>query len=300
MSNRLPTTKQLQYFVALARYQHFGKSAEACYVSQPAFSVAIRELENTLNAQLVDRDNKNVVITSVGRAVAEQARQILIGLQELHEIVGFSQGEMQGKLGLGVIPTIAPFLLPQVLPRLREAYPKLQLILVEGQTEELYRQLLEGTLDFLLLALPYDFRGVECYPLFRDHFKLASRKKSKLVDPSDYSVDTLPNESIFLLQDGHCLRDHALSACKISNHAKLSPISPNSLLTLVQMIDADLGISYLPEMALDSYLLANTQVATHDLPDRPFRDIGLAWRKGSNREQDFRLVGEFIRDTQRK
>lgn len=297
MANRLPTTKQLQYFVTLSKFQHFGKAAEASYVSQPAFSVAIRELENTLNVQLVDRDNKNVVITAVGRAIAEQARQILIGLQGLHEIAGFSQGEMQGKLNLGVIPTIAPFLLPKILPRLREVYPRLQLILVEGQTEDLYRQLLEGTLDFLLLALPYEFRGVETCSLFKDHFRLACRKGSALVNPRQYSVDKLPDESVFLLQDGHCLRDHALSACKLSNHAKLSPISPSSLLTLVQMIDADLGISYLPEMAVDSYLLANTDVVTHHLKDDPYREIGLAWRKGSNREQDFKLFGQFLKDS---
>lgn len=300
MANRLPTTKQLQYFVALSKFQHFGKAAESCYVSQPAFSVAIRELENCLNVQLVDRDNKNVVITAVGRAVAEQAKQVLIGLQGLHEIAGFSQGEMQGKLSLGVIPTIAPFLLPKILPKLRDAYPKLQLILVEGQTDELYRQLLEGTLDFLLLALPYDFRGVEVMSLFEDHFRLACRKGSNLVDdPKQYSVDKLPNESIFLLQDGHCLRDHALSACKISNHAKLSPISPSSLLTLVQMIDADLGVSFLPEMAVDSYLLANTRVITHVMKDNPYREIGLAWRKGSNREPDFKLFGQFLKDNRK-
>lgn len=295
MANRLPTTKQLQYFVALVKHQHFGKAADSCYVSQPAFSVAIRELENCLNVQLVDRDNKNVVITSVGKAVAEQARQILIGLQGLHEIAGFSQGEMQGRLNLGVIPTIAPFLLPRVLPKLRKAYPKLQLVLVEAQTEELYRQLLEGTLDFLLLALPYEFRGVETMSLFTDSFRIACHKNSSLLDPRNYSVDKLPEESIFLLQDGHCLRDHALSACKISNQSKLSPISPSSLLTLVQMIDADLGVSYLPEMAVNSWLLSQTQVSTFPMKDA-YREIGLAWRKGSNREQDFKLFGDFLKE----
>jgi LysR family hydrogen peroxide-inducible transcriptional activator len=295
MANRLPTTKQLQYFVAIVKHQHFGKAADSCYVSQPAFSVAIRELENTLNVQLVDRDNKNVVITAVGKAVAEQARQILIGLQGLHEIAGFSQGDMQGKLNLGVIPTIAPFLLPKVLPKLRKAYPKLQLVLVEAQTEELYRKLLDGTLDFLLLALPYDFRGVETMSLFRDRFRLACHKESELIDPKNYSVDKLPDESVFLLQDGHCLRDHALSACKISNQSKLSPISASSLLTLVQMIDADLGISYLPEMTVNSWLLNSTQVVTFPMKDA-YRDIGLAWRKGSNREDDFKLFGDFVKE----
>src|SRR5690606_18277220 len=134
MSGRLPTTKQLQYFAALARHQHFGKAAEACFVSQPAFSVAIRELESCLNVQLVDRDNKNVVITAVGQLIAEQARRVLIELQGLQEIASYSQGEMRGQLSLGVIPTVAPFLLPRVLPRLRRAFPGLQLLLHEAMS----------------------------------------------------------------------------------------------------------------------------------------------------------------------
>lgn len=294
MSARLPSTKQLQYLVALEKYEHFGKAAESCFVSQPAFSVAIRELEASLNVQLVDRDNKNVVITAVGRAIAEQAKKVLIELQGLQEIASFSQGEMRGQLSMGVIPTIAPFLLPKVLPRLRQAFPSLQLLLHEGMSEELYLQLLEGSLDLLLLALPYEMKGVATATLFRDSFHLAYRRNTCLIDPENYQVDKLPDASVMLLQDGHCLRGHSLSACKISNQAKLSPISASSLLTLVQMIDADLGISYLPEMALNSYLLANTEVVTRPLSSDTYREIGLAWRKGSNRENDFRQLGDFI------
>lgn len=294
MSARLPTTKQLQYFVALEKHQHFGRAADSCFVSQPAFSVAIRELENILNVQLVDRDNKNVVITSVGHAIAEQAKKVLIDLQGLHEIASYSQGSMRGRLSLGVIPTIAPFLLPKVMPKVRETFDSLQLILHEGMSEELYVQLLEGGLDLLLLALPYDMKGVETLSLFRDPFHLAYHRDTSLINPEQYQVDKLPDASVLLLQDGHCLRGHSLSACKISNQSKLSPISASSLLTLVQMIDADLGVSYLPEMALDSYLLANTQVETRPLPGEAFREIGLAWRKGSNRENDFRRLGEYF------
>ena len=294
MSTRLPTTKQLQYFVSLVKHQHFGKAADACYVSQPAFSVAIRELEACLDVQLVDRDNKNVVITSVGHAIAEQAQKVLIELQGLHEIASFSQGEMRGRLSLGVIPTIAPFLLPKFMPKLRKAFPNLQLVLHEGMSEELYVMLLQGSLDLLLLALPYEMRGVETVTLFKDPFHIAYNKKTRLLDPDEYQLDKLPDHSILLLQDGHCLRGHSLSACKISNQAKLSPISASSLLTLVQMIDSDMGVSYLPEMALASWMLANTQIATHTMSADSYREIGLAWRKGSNRENDFRLFGEFI------
>lgn len=296
MSGRLPTTKQLQYFAALARHQHFGKAAEACFVSQPAFSVAIRELESCLNVQLVDRDNKNVVITAVGQLIAEQARRVLIEMQGLQEIASYSQGEMRGQLSLGVIPTVAPFLLPRVLPRLRRAFPGLQLLLHEAMSEELYQQLLEGRLDLLLLALPYDMRGMETLPLFRDPFHLAFHRDTDLLDPEEHQVDKLPDASILLLRDGHCLRGHSLSACKISNQAKLSPIQASSLLTLVQMIEADLGVSYLPEMALGSYLLANTAIATRPMSEESYREIGLAWRKGSRREGDFKVLGEFFRE----
>ncbi len=294
MMNRLPTIKQLQYFVALVEHKHFGHAAQACHVSQPAFSVAIRELESILDVQLVDRDNKNVVITSVGRAMAEQAHKVLIEIQGLHEIAGFSKGDMQGKLSLGVIPTIAPFLLPVVMPRLRQAYPDLELILYEGMTEQLYVMLLEGSLDFLLLALPYDLKAVEFLTLFKDPFFLAYREGTHILDPKAYDLEALPDESVFLLQDGHCLRGHSLSACKISNQSKLSPISASSLLTLVQMVDADLGVSFLPEMAVDSYLLAGTNVKTSPLPEESHREIGLVWRKGSNRENDFKIFGEFV------
>ncbi|MDT8397593.1 MAG: hydrogen peroxide-inducible genes activator [Pseudomonadales bacterium] len=294
MSNRLPTIRQLQYLVALTRLQHFGKAAEACHVSQPAFSIAIRELESCLDSQLVDRDNKHVVITKVGRAVSEQAQRILNDIQELQQIAGFSKGNMQGRLSLGVIPTIAPFLLPTVLPGLRESYPALELILYEGMTEELYRQLLVGSLDFLLLALPYDLKGVEFLTLFRDPFHLAYRENTMILQEDHYDLEKLPDESIFLLQDGHCLRGHSLSACRISNQAKLSPVSASSLLTLVQMVDADLGISFLPEMAVNSSLLTNTKVKTRALSDDSYRDIGLVWRKGSSRENDFRIFGDFL------
>lgn len=294
--NHLPTTKQLRYFVALDQIGHFGKAAETCFVSQPAFSVAIRELESALNVQLVDRTNKNVTITSLGREVASQARLVLRDLEGLVDMAQSNQAPLTGRLNMGVIPTIAPFLLPQVLPALRQAFPDLKLYLKEDLTERVYDRLMDGELDIILIALPYELRNVTEMPLFDDRFYMAHQVKSRFIGPEDNGVQTLPSESVLLLEDGHCLRDHALSACRIKNADKVSSITATSLLTLVQMVDADLGITYLPEMAVTSPLLKNTQIKTVPLEKSSYREIGLVWRKASTRSKEFELLGEFIRD----
>ena len=292
----LPTTKQLRYFTALDKYRHFGKAAAACFVTQPAFSVAIRELEDTLELKLVDRTNKKVTVTAVGREIAVQARLVLRDLEGLVETARLNTAPMSGRLKLGVIPTIAPFLLPGLLPKLRRQYPELKLILHEDQTLRVYERLMEGELDVILIALPFELRNVETLSLFSDPFYLAYRSGTGLLDPSNYRVEQLPQESVLLMDDGHCLRDHALSACRIRNVDKVSPVSASSLLTLIEMVDADLGISYLPEMALGSWLLKNTRVKTVPLKSAPRREIGLVWRKGSARGSEFRELGEFIRE----
>lgn len=293
--NHLPTTKQLRYFVALEQYEHFSKAAESCFVSQPAFSVAIKELENMLNIQLVDRTNKNVTVTSLGRDIARQARVVLRDLEDLVDIARGNQAPLTGQLKLGVIPTIAPFLLPKLLPALRKSFPELKLYLKEDLTERVYERLMDGELDIILIALPYELRNVTDMPLFDDHFYLAHHQHSAFVDPARYNMNTLPTDSILLLEDGHCLRDHALSACNIKNADKVSSITATSLLTLVQMVDADLGITYLPEMAVKSPLLKNTRIKTIAMDDSSYRQIGLVWRKASTRRDEFEMLGNFIK-----
>ena len=292
----LPTTKQLRYFVSLEQRGHFGQAAEACFVSQPAFSVAIRELETLLNLQLVDRTNKSVTVTSIGKDIAAQARLVLRDMEGLVEMAEINQAPFCGKVKMGVIPTIAPFLLPKLLPRLRRTYPELKLYLQEDQTLRIYEQLIAGDLDVILIALPYQLRNIDSMVLFEDPFYLACRKNTKLFDPESQSIDQLPEESILLLDDGHCLRKHAITACKIRNISKVSNVSANSLLTLVEIVDADLGITYLPEMAIDSFLLKHTKVKTWPTKAGGNRKIGLVWRKGSVRGKEFRELGSFIRD----
>lgn len=290
----LPTVKQLRYFVALEEHQHFGKAAQACFVSQSAFSVAIRELESRLGVRLVDRTNRKVTVSQLGREVATQARLCIRDMEALVEVARGNREALAGPLRLGVIPTIAPFLLPRVLPALRKAHPRLQLLLREETTRRIYDQLMDGQLDLILLALPYELRNVELMPLFKDRFQLACRAGTKLVDPENYRFNRLNAQSVLLLEDGHCLRDHAISACRIRKLDKISRFSASSLLTLVEMVDADLGITYLPEMAEGSSILSGTRVKTYPMRDDAYRDIGLAWRRGSGRTDEFRLLGEFI------
>jgi LysR family hydrogen peroxide-inducible transcriptional activator len=291
---RIPTLKQLQYFLALTETEHFGRAAERCYVSQSAFSNAIRELETNLGAELVDRTNRSVTITATGQDVAVQARLVLRDVEDLVETARGPGEPLTGELRLGVIPTIAPFILPKLLPKLRRKYPALELLLTEDQTDRIYERLMDGELDVLLLALPWDLRGVEELELFNDVFCLACRDGTTRVDPENYRFSRLDADSILLLEDGHCLRDHALAACKIRGTEKLRRFGASSLLTLIEMVDADLGVTFLPEMARDSSLLRNTRVSLWPISESSYRTIGLVWRKGSRRIEEFRLLGEFL------
>lgn len=292
---QLPSTKQLQYFVALAEAEHFGRAAEAVHVSQSAFSNAIKELEIRLDTQLVDRTNRRVTITATGQQIATQARLCLRDVESLVEMAAGQKQPMTGSLRLGVIPTIAPFLLPRALPKLRRQFPSLRLYLIEDQTHRIYKRLMDGELDVLLLALPWEMRGVDTEVLFNDRFCLASREGTSKVDPDNYRFNRLDADSVLLLEEGHCLRDHALEACKIRNTQKVQPFAASSLLTLVEMVDADLGITFLPEMARDSTLLKNTRVRMYPLGENSHRKISLAWRKGSGRVDEFEILGKFFR-----
>ena len=230
----------------------------------------------------------------MGQQVAPMARLALRDVQDIVETARGGRRPLCGELRLGVIPTIAPFLLPKVLPKLRRRFPELRLLLIEDQTDLIYQRLMAGELDVLLLALPWEMRGTEHKVLFRDPFRLACRKGTERVDPENYRFSRLDANSVLLLEDGHCLRDHALAACKIKNTQKVQNFAASSLLTLVEMVDADLGITYLPEMARNSSILKNTAVQLHPLPDSSYRNIGLAWRQGSGRVDEFEMLGEFI------
>jgi LysR family hydrogen peroxide-inducible transcriptional activator len=293
-TKHFPSFRQLRYFVALVEQKHFGRAAAECFVSQSAFSIAIQELESVLGANLVDRTNRRVTITAAGQEIAVLARLCLRDLTSLVELARGQNRPLEGPLQFGIIPTIAPFLLPHLLPALRKDFPELKLFLHEDLTERLHEQLLDGTLDVVLLALPYELASIEALELFNDRFRLAARAGTVLVDPKEYRFNRLNAGSVLLLREGHCLREHAIDACRLRNTRTLNRFSASSLLTLIEMVDADLGITFLPEMAVGSALLQNTQVKTYPLSDKNYRTIALVWRRGSTRAEEFRTLGKFI------
>lgn len=297
MDKNIPTIKQLQYFCALAEEGHFGKAAAACFVSPSAFSAAIQHLETLLGVQLVDRTNRQVTITATGRELVSQARLCVRDVEDMVNLARRQRGPLSGPLRLGVIPTIAPFLLPRIVPRAGKAFPDLKLYLREDTTQALHTKLMAGDLDVILIALPYELRNVEVKRLFRDPFYLACRTGTRLIDPENYRFNRLNADSVLLLEEGHCLRDHAISACRLRNIDSISKFSATGLLTLVEMVDADLGITFLPAMADGSALLRNTRVKTYPLAERSYREIALAWRKGTGRAAEFGRLGEMIRET---
>jgi len=290
----LPTVKQLRYLVALEKHLHFGRAAETCFVTQSAFSVAIKDLETLLNVSLVDRTNRSVVFTSTGKLVAQQARLAIFDMEGIVDIAKSVQEPLSGVLKMGVIPTIAPFLLPKILPKIRKSFPKLELYLIEEQTKNIHQLMLEGELDVLLLALPFELINTETISIFNDPFKLAYKKGTTLINPDNFSPNKHNNDSIMLLADGHCLRDHALSACSLGRKTNISKFSASGLYSLIQMVDSDLGVTFIPQMAIDSGLLKNTKVQTKDLKDKSYREIGLAWRKSSVRKHEFKLLADVI------
>jgi len=293
-----PTTKQLQFIVMLDEYKHFGQAANACHISQSAFSTAIKALEHKLGVQLVDRTNKQIVFTDIGASIVRQARLCLSELDSLMALATGTHEPLSEKITLGVIPSIAPFILPAFVPYITQQHPQLQLYLREDKTHIVHEELLAGKLDVVLLALPFKLKGVETITLFDDPFLLAYHQHSKWFkdDNKKFNINDLPKESLLLLDDGHCLRDHALEACHLRSLEQISRFAATSLQTLLQMVASDLGVTFIPEMAKDSLMVKDSNIELMALPKTMNRQIGLAWRKGSARAEEFKLLGDILKD----
>lgn len=294
----LPTLRQFKYLVALRDHLHFSHAAEACFVTQSTLSAGIQELEALLGSTLVERSKRSVLFTPLGEEVVERARGLLDDAAGIAELVNASKAPLSGVVRLGVIPTIAPFLLPRALPALRRAYPELKLHLKEDLSQIVCADLMAGRLDVVLLALPYHCGDVETGILFEDPF-LAAYPAGEAPAAKKVAPDSLDRERLLLLEEGHCLRDHALAVCGGAAPRLGNSLLGTSLHTLVQMIDNGLGISLLPQMALDSGLLKGTEVETRELSGKaPARLIGLIWRKNSPSGEDFRKLAAFLREQQ--
>ena len=291
----IPSIRQLKYLVAVAEHRHFSKAAETCFVTQSTLSTAIRELEQQLGVMIFERNRKSVLITPVGERLLAQARTILGEVEDFVCLARAERGSLTGEIRLGVIPTIGPFLLPRMLCDLRQTYGKLRLYLKEEISARLASMLTQCKLDVLMLAFPYPLRDVETTILFEDEFLLCMPPGHSLEREPSVRQSQLRGESLLLLEEGHCLRDHALEACDLQSAETNLVYQGTSLHTLVQMVANGLGLTLLPAVAVAGDVLGDT-----NLPLRRFRSekvcrrIGMAWRKSDPRRDEYRVLAEFI------
>ncbi len=289
--------RQLRHLVAVADHGHFGRAAEACLITQSSMSASIKELETLLGKVLIERTRRSVMLTPLGADVVARARKVLTDVGEIVELVSASGAPLSGSIRLGVIPTIGPFLLPRVLPALRRAYPELKLYLREERTARLIDGLAGGDLDVLLIAYPYPTPGLETHVFADDPFWVAFPRGHGFAGKERLTGADLEGEEILLLEEGHCLRDQALSACDTARDTGLAEFQASSLHTLVQMVDNGLGLTLLPKMALDAGIVRGTRVEARPLEGKgAARRIGFAWRTPSPRKHEFALLAEFFRD----
>ena len=292
-----PSLRQLRHFLSLAEHCHFSRAAEACLITQSSVSASIKELETILDATLFERTKRSVILTPLGREMVDLAKEVVAKLDELTDMVKGAGAPLSGDLRMGVIPTIGAFLLPRVLPGLRDAYPDLRLYLREEQTGSLLRQLADGTLDLVLMALPYKTEKVETFEFAKDPFLAIFPRGHKIGNFETMTPARLNRDVLLVLEEGNCLTNHILAMGELDKRVHSGQFQATSLYTLVQMVDNGLGVTVLPKMAVDTGILRGLK-----LDFRPFsspkasRRIALAWRKTSRRGNEFRMLGEFLRD----
>ncbi len=295
----LPTLRQLQYLRLLAEHGSFSRAAEAAHVTQPTLSAGIQELERALDAPVVDRARSGVILTSVGEEAVRRGNDILARAEDLVQAAKAAGQPLTGRFRLGVIPTIAPFLLPRALPLMRERFPKLKLFLREDLTHRLIDGLKTGALDAALIALPYDVAGLETAEVSQDELMAMAPANHPITAQARISAQTLQDNGLILLEDGHCLREQALSVCGLHppRGSDDALFAATSLHTLVQMVGSGLGVSLLPAMAVEAGLADDAPVAIRPLDTDTLssRTIVVAWRAGSSRAVEGRLLAETLR-----
>lgn len=292
----LPSLRQLRYLVSLSETLHFGRAAEECNVTQSTLSAGIAELERLLDADLVERSRRKVLLTPLGRETVNRARDLLARSEELVEAVRAAQLPLSGPLRLGVIPTIGPYALARVLPALTEAYPALSLRLREEQTARVLEHVEDGRLDVGLIALPYDTGGLVVHEVGDEALYLAVPERHPFAERTAVSIDALTNEPMLLLEDGHCLREHALQACGLSGRRRNEAFQATSLPTLMQLVAAGHGLTVVPAMAVEAEVRSTPGVALVALEGaHPKRGLALVWRATSARSEEFAMFGDLLR-----
>ncbi|MCF2524054.1 hydrogen peroxide-inducible genes activator [Bradyrhizobium sp. G127] len=288
--------KQLKYFDAVARSGHFGKAAAHCAISQPALSMQVQELERSLGVQLLERGRNGVILTEGGREIAQRAARVLADVRDIVDAARRQGDVLSGPLALGVIPSLAPYILPRLLPKIRDGFPDLDLHIRETQTQSLVGELVDGELDLLLLALPVEHPDVETVRLFDDRFLLAMATAHRMSDDVRATPDLLEGDKLLLLEEGHCMRDQALAFCNLQRVENINTFGASSLSTLVQMVANGLGMTLLPEIAVPLETRHGDIHLMRFADPEPQRVIGLAWRKSSPRKRHFVELGQMITD----
>ncbi|MGH6993928.1 MAG: hydrogen peroxide-inducible genes activator [Caulobacteraceae bacterium] len=294
----LPTLRQLTYLRLLDEHRSFSRAAEAAHVTQPTLSAGVQELEKILGVPLVDRNRSGVILTAAGAEAAQRARQLLAEAEDLVQASRGAGQPLSGRFRLGVIPTIAPFLLPRALPRLRQRYPRLKLFLREELSHRLVAELKAGGLDAALIALPWDVEGLEFAHVEDDELLAAFPRGHPLTVEDRVAPERLENDELILLEDGHCLRDHVLAACGLAGRrgGREEAFAATSLSTLVQMVGSGLGVSFLPAMAVEGGLAEAAEVSVRPLEaEHASRQIVVAWRAGSSRATEGRALAEAFK-----
>jgi len=295
---RLPTFKQLKYLTAVVEHAHFGRAATACNVSQSTLSAGIAELEHILGVSLLERDQKGVKLLPIGKEISQRAQDILTSTKDLVDTASAAQLPFTTELKLGVIPTIAPFILPKMLNHVRTLFPDFKIYIREAMSEPLVNELQAGQLDILLLALPYPAERVHSYHLYNDDFVLAVPKDHSLAEHKTASIQELKNQELLLLEDGHCIRDHALDACFMKSEDLNIPYQATSLNTVTQMVANGMGVTILPQMAIEANLIEGTKVTSIPFIEKDiYRSIGLMWRQNTPRIKEFRALGDLVKDS---
>ena len=291
----LPTIRQLQYLIAVVELRHFGKAADRCFVTQSTLSAGIQELENLLGAAVLERSKRKVIPTPLGLDLVERAREVLLLSEGIVEQARGEHEPLTGPLRLGVIPTIGPFLLPKVLPTIRKKFRQLELFLIEDQTARLLERIGSGELDCAILALPYDMERMESQTFWSENFWIAFPKKHKLSEVDAVGTKDLPVDELLLLGEGHCFRDHALSACRREGLLRNAAFQGTSLYTLMEMVAGGQGVTFLPDMAIHSSMGKQRGVDVRPLDSKgPHRDIALVWRSSFYRKKDMTILAETM------
>jgi LysR family hydrogen peroxide-inducible transcriptional activator len=296
----LPTPRQLRYLVALAEHRHFGRAAQACHVTQSTLSAGLKELESLLGVTLVERTRRSVMLTPLGEAIVERARRLIAEAEELVEAARAGAEPLAGPLRLGVIPTIGPYLMPRAMARLAVAFPQLKLYLREEQTAPLLQKLSNGGIDLALIALPYDTGEFETMTIGEDEILLAAPTSHPFASLAHIDIGKLRDEPLLLLEDGHCLREHALAACRLTGGRRNEVFQGTSLRTLVQMVGNGLGLTLVPWIAVPVETPARGNVRVVPLaPGRHTRTLALAWRRAAARKDAFRRLGAELAEAAR-